>query len=225
MLCQLPNGLAYFIHVPKTAGNTVQQALIQAGCSTDEIVVNGHQDGRDRFDLRGATTCSKHQPLAHYHQCDPTSVTHPVMICVRRPLQRLVSLYFSPHRWFRRDKASGRYLLPDQAPFCEHTFAELVAAAPAAVDYLADASPCTSPALAQQRSQRMQHLQASGQLSVIKTEQLATDFEAAFGFPLAVDRRNVSPYREQAQRVLASATVAELVASSHHQLDLQLFYV
>lgn len=202
----------------------MQQALIQAGCSLDQVVVSGHQDGTDRFELQGATTHSKHQCLSHYQQCDPSFALYPVVICVRRPLRRLVSLYFSPHRWFRLDSASGCYSLPEQASFCEEAFAELVAGAPAAADYLADASPCGSPALAQERCLIMQKLQANGQLAVIKTEQLATDFEAAFGFPLAVAPRNVSPFREQAQRVLASAAIAQLVASSHHQIDLQLFY-
>lgn len=224
MLCWLPRGLAYFIHAPKTAGNTVQQSIIQAGYNLDHIAVSGHQNGIDRFEITGKTTSSKHQPLKNYYLRDPASTYYWVVINVRQPLQRLVSLYFSPHRWYYLDPISKRYELPSQVSFCEQAFAKLLIAAPAAVDYLDDATPCSNPALVQERRVMTQNLLSSGRLAVIKTEQLAIDFKTAFGFPLTISPRNVSPYREQAQRVLASKAIAQLVASSHHQIDQQLFY-
>ena len=52
-----------FIHIPKTGGNTIQKTLFDKNLSLDEMIVNEHQDGIDRFEIRGKYTQQKHMKL------------------------------------------------------------------------------------------------------------------------------------------------------------------
>lgn len=225
MLFKTTRGLGLFIHVPKTGGNTIQQCLLEHGLSLDQPVCTGHQDGRQRFELRGPITESKHQSLQRYHSLSPSTAALPVVLCVRRPFERLVSLYFSPHRWLRRCPRSQVYRMPQVARFDEAAFSQMIVDSPAAVDYLAAAKPSSTPGLAAEHHIIMQHLTTESRLAVLKTENLSVDFAAYFGFPLATEPRNVSPYREQAAMVLASQALrAQVEERSHHRADLDLFY-
>ena len=84
-----------FIHVPKTAGNSIQSLL--APFSEDEVLP---VDGVDRFEVIGSLTRNKHQTLQEYAESlDVTSYV--TATSCRHPVDRLVSFYFSPHRWAR----------------------------------------------------------------------------------------------------------------------------
>ncbi len=204
---------ALFIHVPKTGGNTVQQALLAAGCSSDQLIIAGHQDGRDRFELRGPHTFSKHQALAVYAQHWPPAAHCSLFACIRPPLQRLLSLYFSPHRWYLLDPATGTYHLPLEAPFDPDAFAVLVASVASAADALGIGEPGS------QSAPGLSALLDSGRLTLLRTAHLLADFKRAFGWPLAIEPRNVSPWRDQARSLAASAELQSLVDASHHALD------
>jgi len=88
-----------YLHPPKTGGNSIQSVLLPF--SDDRKVLVGHQDGRDRFEVRGPATASKHATLADYASSLDIAA-YRVAISVRHPFDRAVSFFFSPHRWMRQ---------------------------------------------------------------------------------------------------------------------------
>jgi len=94
-----------FLHVPKTAGNSIQTWLLPY--SDDQKVVSGHQDGIETFNIRGAITPTKHAGLQKYADVlGPRLADFATVIPVRDPLDRILSLYFSPHRMVGRAPGS-----------------------------------------------------------------------------------------------------------------------
>lgn len=91
-----------FIHVPKTGGNTIQSRLLPI--SDDEKQIrNSHQDGVERFEVGGPITAFKHMPLSEYAKALGDALAdYRVITTLRSPFERLVSFYFSPHRWHNR---------------------------------------------------------------------------------------------------------------------------
>lgn len=90
-----------FIHVPKTGGNYFSRAFLRY--SSDRIVTVKHQDGINRFHVEGEITIDKHQALDRYAKALGSRMsTCRVYSVVRSPVERLVSLYFSPHRWMQK---------------------------------------------------------------------------------------------------------------------------
>ena len=90
-----------FLHVPKTAGNAVQTYLLPH--SDDQKVTHRHQDGVERFDVRGSVTPTKHATLQAYFDRLGTELDRfEIILPVRDPVDRALSLYFSPHRAFGR---------------------------------------------------------------------------------------------------------------------------
>jgi hypothetical protein len=98
-----------FIHVPKTAGNSVQRFLVDF--SEDEILANErYHDGSNRFGIYNSSyKFKKHSTLSHYKSILPTHVYKSLFkfATIRNPWDKLISFYFSPHRGethFDRDK-------------------------------------------------------------------------------------------------------------------------
>lgn len=89
-----------FVHIPKTAGNAIQSALLPY--SEDEIECTApHQDGIERFAIRSpSANITKHSPLAVYARELPAEVFDGLFkfTCVRNPWDRCISHFFSPHR-------------------------------------------------------------------------------------------------------------------------------
>ena len=88
-----------FVHIPKTAGNSIQGVLREY--SEDEIVVGSGQDGVERFEVKsGGRDLMKHSTLADYvRELGPEAVAGLYKFaCVRNPWDRMISFYFSPHR-------------------------------------------------------------------------------------------------------------------------------
>ncbi len=88
-----------FVHIPKTAGNSIQTVL--ADYSEDRIETHGGQDGVDRFRvISDGRDLVKHSALADYYRELGVERAGALFkfACVRNTWDRLVSYYFSPHR-------------------------------------------------------------------------------------------------------------------------------
>ena len=97
-----------FVHIPKTAGNSIQSVL--RDYSEDELVaLRSEQDGVERFGLRNSKyKIKKHSTLVEYREVLGNEQFRSLykFACVRNPWDRMVSYYFtptqSPETWNRK---------------------------------------------------------------------------------------------------------------------------
>ena len=87
-----------FVHIPKTAGNSIQSVL--RDYSEDQLVaLRKEQDGIERFGLRNPNyKVKKHSKLSEYLDAlgDEQFRKLYKFTCVRNPWDRMVSYYFTP---------------------------------------------------------------------------------------------------------------------------------
>ena len=97
-----------FVHIPKTAGNSIQSIL--RDYSEDQLVaLRKEQDGIERFGLRNPNyKIKKHSTLSEYRDALENEQFRVLykFTCVRNPWDRIVSYYFtptqSPETWDRK---------------------------------------------------------------------------------------------------------------------------
>lgn len=89
-----------FIHIQKTGGNSLSHLLLPL--SDDQMTVDRHQDGQNRFGIAGPVTTRKHMNLDEYHAALGAEAFkgYRIVACGRDPLDRAISWYCSPYRWF-----------------------------------------------------------------------------------------------------------------------------
>jgi hypothetical protein len=89
-----------FIHVPKTGGNSIQNIL--ADYSEDTLTADKeYQDGIERFELSNSTyKLRKHSKIKRYRKVLPTNLYRQLFkfATIRNPWDKIISMYFSPHR-------------------------------------------------------------------------------------------------------------------------------
>ena len=87
-----------FVHIPKTAGNSIQSVL--RAYSEDQLVaLRKEQDGIERFGLRNPKyKIKKHSTLSEYYDALRHEQFRDLykFTCVRNPWDRMVSYYFTP---------------------------------------------------------------------------------------------------------------------------------
>jgi len=88
-----------FIHIPRTAGNSVQSVLLPY--SEDRLTCSAFQDGIDRFEVQGPYTGNKHFRLQDYADTVPTEIFSKLFkfTVVRNPWARAISWFFIPLKW------------------------------------------------------------------------------------------------------------------------------
>lgn len=89
-----------FVHIPKTAGNAIQNVLREYSEARVEADAD-HLDGEHRFgvtDEKYGTT--KHSPISEYQAAIEPEVYERLFkfAVIRNPWDRMISAYFSPHR-------------------------------------------------------------------------------------------------------------------------------
>jgi hypothetical protein len=111
-----------FVHIPKTAGNSIQSILRQY--SEDEIVcLHRHQDGIERFEVRNPNyKIRKHSTLAEYRAALGEDQFRSLykFACVRNPWDRMISYYFTPSRQAKWDRRAFKKLVLKTLSVADH---------------------------------------------------------------------------------------------------------
>ena len=158
------------MHVQKTGGNSISTALLPF--SDDQKTIKKHQNGHDRFGIKGDVTPRKHAWLQEYYSVLGENIyQYEIVTSVKGPLERAVSMYFSPHRWYKLEEKEWTKVEPF---WCFKRFSAIASKMYRLVDFLTIDGTVRSP----------DHL--------IRFETLQNDFEAlAIKYALPINRSHL----------------------------------
>jgi len=111
-----------FIHIPKTAGNSVGQQL-QAYSEDRLVTLAAHQDGVERFEVRHPRyPITKHSTLTDYKALLAPALFRRLFkfATLRNPWERMISFYFSPHRGVTQWDPGAFRALVERTPPARH---------------------------------------------------------------------------------------------------------
>ena len=198
-MCGPPHPLAYsgmisrlhnfiFVHIPKTAGNALQGALLPFADDTLKIDSRNFHDGVERFGIiLEGTTLQKHSTISDYaDQLDPGFFERArKFTIVRNPWERAISSYFF-HPRVQRPRLEGHPMI--ESRFDPDAFLASMLLLKPIRDHI-----CT-------HGRAIEHHAVD---RFLKTESLQTDmnsFCAELGLPdVTIARRNVGHHRHYAE--------------------------
>ena len=211
MIFKYNNQQAIFIHVPKTGGSYIQKFFQKNNISLDKfVVIREEHDLIDRFGVIGKFTDKKHQSFLEYCRKDPKFLNYKCFISVRKPFERMVSFYFSPHRWVKYNINTGKHYSPKNVVFNEEDFIEIVKRENPAWQHISLSQDYLPPK----------------KLIILRHESLDKDLQDNFkGFKFLSRRINTSLYSDLAELVIKNKRLREIVESDPgHRKDLDIFY-
>lgn len=164
-------GLKYkflFVHLPKTAGNSIQNILRKY--SEDEIFTEkSKQDGVERFGVRSKFGTKKHSRLFEYENLLGSDVYRGLFkfTIVRNPWDRVVSRFAFKQMEKEIGKNHGTRGI-DEAPFDRDEFIKTISSTPTLESFL----------LENPGSGEVDFLNDTGLDFIIRFENIQNDFEA-----------------------------------------------
>ena len=183
--------------------------MIEFGLTEEEITCNNSQDGIDRFGIKGIYTAKKHQTMQDYTQINPNFSKLPVHAFMREPFERLVSLYFSPHRWVKATPNGQRIHFKD-IYFSEDEFISLATQSLAGWEFLTTIQG---------------EFASPERLETYDYENFDDEINRLFSIAtskLSPPWLNKSPFKECSAKVLTSKHLQDYVHQSKHGIDLKI---
>jgi hypothetical protein len=214
-----------FIHIPKTAGNSIQSVLSDY-CDDDifsisELASMGEAGEEYKsidspiFEVRGEITPSKHAWLYQYfialEGMDFDEIS--IFSCIRNPIHRALSFYFSPHRWYKKNITSG--VLEHEEPYWdEEAFLKL----------LPSITPMHKHLIIKDRYLKSKK---HPEVKLIRYENIENDFlqvmtDLNLPVSITLQKMNTSRYQGDYQKILDNSALCTLVAD-HFKTDMDMY--
>ena len=213
-----------FIHIPKTGGSSFSTILLKH--SDDKKVILPHkEDGKERFGVKGQWTTRKHQTLQEYYDLMPREIfeKQKIAIILRHPVDRLISLYFTPYRTIKKAKKnwlnSSFDWLGIKIHFLDWEFK----------DFEFDLSKFEK--LIHRRKSQSDNLELNGQIrqpdvliDFSDFKQSALEAFKKLGLPeKSIPHRNKTLTKQAKTMLVQRPDVIDIIMSSHHAIDFENF--